>query len=91
LRYIRRIFQKIETTNSVNVDAANLYEQDPGIFLSKISECVNESKDNLYTPDPSTTDDPHAILFTPWSDKLQNVRQLLLTGKKKTFSNTDTN
>ncbi|CAF1084160.1 unnamed protein product [Adineta steineri] len=87
LRYIRRIFQKIETTNSVNVDAANLYEQDPGIFLSKISECVNESKDNLYTPDPSTTDDPHAILFTPWSDKLQNVRQLLLTGKKKAFDN----
>ncbi|CAF1020591.1 unnamed protein product [Adineta steineri] len=87
LRYIRRIFQKIETTNSVNVDAANLYEQDPGIFLSKISECVNQSKDNLYTPEPSTTDDPHAILFTPWSDKLQNVRQLLLTGKKVNKSN----
>ncbi|CAF1203899.1 unnamed protein product [Adineta ricciae] len=85
LRYIRRIFQKIETTNPINIEAAHLYEQDPETFLSKVSESVSQSKDNLYTSDPSISDDPHAILFTPWSDKLQTVRQLLLSGKKEAF------
>ncbi|CAF0892907.1 unnamed protein product [Adineta ricciae] len=69
LRYIRRIFQKIETTNPINIEAAHLYEQDPETFLSKVSESVSQSKDNLYTSDPSISDDPHAILFTPWMAK----------------------
>ncbi|CAF2474348.1 unnamed protein product [Rotaria sp. Silwood2] len=62
LRYIRRIFQKIEITNAVNSDAAHLYEHDPGAFLLKVSECVNQSKDNLYISDSTTADDPHAIV-----------------------------
>ena len=39
------------------------YEQDPSAFLSKVSECVNQSKDQLYNPDLSTADDPHAIVY----------------------------
>ena len=39
------------------------YEQDPGAFLMKVTECVNQSKDNLYTPDASNKDDPHAIMY----------------------------
>ncbi len=38
------------------------YEQDPSAFLSKVSECVNQSKDQLYNPDLSTADDSHAIV-----------------------------
>jgi hypothetical protein len=38
------------------------YEHDPGAFLLKASEYVNQSKDIVYNPDPSTTDDPHAIV-----------------------------
>jgi ubiquitin-protein ligase len=82
LRYIRRIFQKIETTNALNLDAAHLYEQDPSAFLLKVSQCVNQSKDQLYNSDLSTADDPHAIIFTPWNERLQTVRQHLLAGKK---------
>ncbi|CAF1084601.1 unnamed protein product [Rotaria magnacalcarata] len=91
LRYIRRIFQKIEITNAINLDAAQLYEHDPGAFLLKVSECVNQSKDNIYIPDSLTSDDPHAIVFTPWNERLQMVQQHLLAGTKKTFSPTGTN
>ncbi|CAF2150964.1 unnamed protein product [Rotaria magnacalcarata] len=91
LRYIRRIFQKIEITNAINLDAAQLYEHDPGAFLLKVSECVNHSKDNIYIPDSLTSDDPHAIVFTPWNERLQMVQQHLLAGTKKTFSPTGTN
>ncbi|CAF1269349.1 unnamed protein product [Rotaria sordida] len=83
LRYIRRIFQKIETINAVNSDAAHLYDHDPGAFLLKVSECVNQSKDNLYIPDSSTIDDSHAIIFTPWNERLQTVREHLLAGTKR--------
>ncbi|CAF3451870.1 unnamed protein product [Rotaria sp. Silwood1] len=82
LRYIRRIFQKIETINAVNSEAAHLYEHDPGAFLLKVSECVNQSKDNLYIPDSTTADDPHAIVFTSWNENLQKIREHLLAGTK---------
>ncbi|CAF2978746.1 unnamed protein product [Rotaria socialis] len=87
LRYIRRIFQKIEITNAINLDAAQLYEHDPGAFLLKVSECVNQSKDNIYIPDSLTSDDPHAIVFSPWNERLQAVQQHLLTGTKQAFDN----
>ncbi|CAF2150960.1 unnamed protein product [Rotaria magnacalcarata] len=87
LRYIRRIFQKIEITNAINLDAAQLYEHDPGAFLLKVSECVNHSKDNIYIPDSLTSDDPHAIVFTPWNERLQMVQQHLLAGTKQAFDN----
>ncbi|CAF1084581.1 unnamed protein product [Rotaria magnacalcarata] len=87
LRYIRRIFQKIEITNAINLDAAQLYEHDPGAFLLKVSECVNQSKDNIYIPDSLTSDDPHAIVFTPWNERLQMVQQHLLAGTKQAFDN----
>ncbi len=38
------------------------YEHDPSAFLLKASECVNQSKDTVYKPDSSTSDDPHAIV-----------------------------
>lgn len=62
LRYVRRIFQKIEVTHAINLDAAHLYEQDPDLYLTKVTECVNQSKEQLYSSDSFVSDDPHAIV-----------------------------
>jgi len=85
LRYIRRIFHKIEINHSINLDATQLYEQDPNAFLLKATESVNQSKEHLYSPDSSNPDDPHGITFSPWDERLQKVREHLLVGKKRAF------
>lgn len=85
LRYVRRVFQKLEISHPSNIEAAQLYEQDSGAFLSRVSESVNRSKDNLYASNP---DEPHAIIFSPWNDRLQTVRQHLLSGKQKYSAST---
>ncbi|PIK43568.1 putative AKT-interacting protein isoform X2 [Apostichopus japonicus] len=68
LLFARRVFYKIDSTEPLNSEAANLYEKDLEMFKSKVRDCVQSLKDHIY--EPPSTEDEHAITFTPWQEDL---------------------
>lgn len=76
LLYVRRCFYKIETSHPLNPEAAVLYDSDNEMFLLRVRECVEASKTLMY--EPPATDDPHAIVFSPYQPAIHDqVREEL--------------
>ncbi|KAK8728519.1 hypothetical protein OTU49_008993 [Cherax quadricarinatus] len=71
LLYVRRCFYKIETNHPLNPEAAVLYDSDNEMFLLRVRECVDKSKVSIY--DPPTTNDPHALVFSPYQPAIHDT------------------
>jgi hypothetical protein len=71
LLYARRVFYKIDTTNAVNPEAAQLYEKEQEAFQARARSCVMDWKEQLYlTPD---NEDPHYLTFSAFEPALHGA------------------
>lgn len=64
------------------VQTVKMYKEDIEEFRVKVAETVANCHEKLY--EPPTDSDPNAIVFGPWNDKYDDLRQKLLTGKAPT-------
>lgn len=69
LFYVRRIFYQIETKNSLNKKAAELYETNFDLFMKNVKQCIDDCNQKIYDNPPINSDDPHAIRFTKLSEE----------------------
>lgn len=84
LLYTRRAFYKIDTSEPLNQEAADLYEMsgDREQFKQQVRSCVMEWRDRIFSP-PST-DDPHYLNFSPYEPKVHEpVRQAMMSDARK--------
>lgn len=51
------------------------------MFKSKVRECVQSLKDHLY--DPPSTEDDHAIAFTPWKENEHGSAKYSILNKRQ--------
>lgn len=87
LLYTRRAFYKIDTSEPLNQEAADLYDlsgtsSEREQFKQQVRSCVMEWRDRIFSP-PSV-DDPHYLNFSPYEPKVHEpVRQAMMTDAKK--------
>jgi len=77
LLYMRRIFYKFDTSNSINKQAADLYESDLAAFKKKVKEQILEMTSTVY--EPLNENDPHALLFREWDPSVHEPCRDLFT------------
>jgi hypothetical protein len=76
---VRRIFYQIETKNSLNKKAAELYETNFDLFMKNVKQCIDDCNQKIYDNPPINSDDPHAIRFTKLSDEsLSQIKQSMI-------------
>jgi len=87
LLYVRRAFYKIDTSDPLNQEAADLYdilgksgERDQ--FKQQARSCVMEWRDRTFNS--PCIDDPHYLTFSPYEPKVHEpVRQAMMTDARK--------
>ncbi|KAL6063737.1 Ubiquitinconjugating enzyme subfamily protein [Balamuthia mandrillaris] len=64
LAYIKKLFYQVDVQNVSNHEAAELFQNDATKFKAKVSECVQQSIDNVHiNPDSSS------LRFTEWNNR----------------------
>lgn len=71
LLYTRRVFYKIDTSNPINSEAAQLHDQDLEAFQARARSCVMDWKEQLYlTPENA---DPHYLTFNVFQQEMHGL------------------
>ncbi|KAF4525971.1 hypothetical protein B566_EDAN000762 [Ephemera danica] len=77
VEFARKTFMKIDTQHPINIEAAQMYENDLDKFAERAEECVHSSQQHLYDLPP--TDDPHYLSFEPYNSAVHDkVKQNML-------------
>lgn len=83
IMFARGVFYKIDTHTPLNPEAAVLYEKDPELYKLRIAENMNSCHEHLY--DKPSTEDNHAIFFSPWDPTIHaDIRQKVISKKSPT-------
>lgn len=89
LMFARRLFYRIESSNAVNQEAAELYNNDSEAYRAKVAENISNCNEQICN---NIDDDPHSIRFTEWvPEKHENIKNSILNSKEKTDSSTSRN
>ncbi|XP_046842804.1 protein AKTIP homolog isoform X2 [Xenia sp. Carnegie-2017] len=84
LLFVRRLFYRIEISDAVNEEAAELYNNDNESYRKKVSENIRLCSEQL---SENIDDDPHSIRFTEWDfSKHGNVKNSMINFVEKKSS-----
>ena len=90
LFYVRRIFYHIETKDSLNKEAAKLFETNHDLFVSSVKKCIDKCQEKKYDNPPINADDQHAIRFVKLDpEHLKQVKQAIVNSFELLNESTD--